>query len=53
MNTYTYTDNRKGEVVFQITAASITDADKAYQDKFGVDIRSQAWVGCRIEKESK
>ncbi len=52
MSTYTYTDNRKGEVVFQVKAESIAEADKAYQAKFGAaDMRSLVWIGCRITNE--
>lgn len=46
---WVYIDNKKGEKIFTFDGdASISDADKAYEVKFGIlpSHKSQLFIGC-------
>jgi hypothetical protein len=49
MNSYTYTDKIKNEVVFKCVAENITAADELYNAATKQNIVKQVWIGCSIE----
>ena len=49
MNIYTYWNNRlkyHGELLDQIQAKSITEADKIFEEKHQIDLIKSPWIGC-------
>lgn len=48
MKTYTYTNSLTGEVVFVVSAESITQADLAYQMAEGIHPSKLCHIGCTV-----
>jgi hypothetical protein len=50
MNIFTYTDNKKKEIVFVWYGESIVDADAAFEQEKGYHPIKASHVGCKIEQ---
>lgn len=53
MNTYTYFDHKKEQLLLQVEAENILEADKVFKEKTGIDAVKAPYIGCSIKFPAK
>lgn len=51
MKKYQYVDNQNYpdvQILLEVEAENILEADEVYKKMFGVDVKKHPWVGCKI-----